>query len=489
MRKRFECQLELGQTAIEEIQIPLKSRDELPPILAGLQWVFLTPGVNEAVFQLLEKKVQGTKQQTGRPGMDLWHILVLGVTRLGLDCNYDRLEHHANYDVLLREILGIPTLKEGGRSFHQKTLSQNVCLVDEELLAQVNAIVVSHGRNELKKKEEEKIAAKTDSYVLETNVHFPTDVNLLWDAARKCIELCSGLCEGLSVGGWRKDKFWKKLIKSQMRQVGRIRQGGGKNKEERLRQAVKTYLSRARELERKVGESQGELMLRVIEPSDMLQLEEIRYFHEMLIKHIDLVDRRLLQGEKIPHEEKLFSLFEPHTEWITKGKTWPPMELGHKLLLTTDQYQLVLDYKVMEKCVDQLETLPLAIRLFENYGEEAFESMSFDKGFSNEQVREELERQVGLVVMPKKGRRNAEERERESAAKFVKLKNQHSAVESEINSMEHHGLNRCPDKGLHGYKRYVGFGILAYNLHQIGKCLLAKKRKAREKSDRHRAAA
>ena len=152
MRKRFECQLELGQTAIEQIQIPLKSRDELPPILAGLQWIFLTPGVNEAVFRVLEKKVQGTKQQTGRPGMDLWHILVLGVTRLGLDCNYDRLEHHANYDVLLREILGIPTLKEGGRSFHQKTLSQNVCLVDEELLAQVNAIVVSHGRNELKKK-------------------------------------------------------------------------------------------------------------------------------------------------------------------------------------------------------------------------------------------------------------------------------------------------------------------------------------------------
>ena len=412
-------------------------------------------------------------------------------TRVGLQlhCNYDRLEHHANYDVLLREILGIPTLKEGGRSFHQKTLSQNVCSVDEELLAQVNAIVVSHGRKEFKKKEDEKIAAKTDSYVLETNVHFPTDVNLLWDAARKSIELCRELSERLGVAGWRKDKFWKKLIKSQMRQLGRIRQSGGKNKEERLGKAVKAYLSRARELERKVEESQRELILRAVVASDLLQLEEIRYFHGMLVKHIDLVDRRLLQGEKIPHDEKLFSLFEPHTEWIIKGKTWPPMELGHKLLLTTDQYQLVLDYKVMEKSADQLETLPMARRLFENYGEEAIESMSFDKGFSNEQVREELERQVGLVVMPKKGRRNAEERERESAAKFVKLKNQHSAVESEINSMEHHGLNRCPDKGLHGYKRYVGFGILAYNLHQIGKCLLTKKRKAREKSERRRAAA
>jgi IS5 family transposase len=152
MRKRFECQLQLGRTAIEKIQIPLKSRDELPPILAGLQWMFLTPEVNEAVFQLLEKKVQGNKQDTGRPGMDLWHILVLGVTRLGLDCDFDRLEHHANYDVLLREILGIPSLSEGGRSFHQKTLSQNVCMVDDELLTQINAIVVRFGRQEFKKK-------------------------------------------------------------------------------------------------------------------------------------------------------------------------------------------------------------------------------------------------------------------------------------------------------------------------------------------------
>jgi transposase, IS5 family len=243
---------------------------------------------------------------------------------------------------------------------------------------------------------------------LETNVHFPTDVNLLWDAGRKCIELCSGLSERLGVSGWRKDRFWKKLINSQMRQVGRIKQGGGKNKGERLIKAVKTYLCRARELESKVEGSQRELTLRVVEVSDILQLEEIHYFLKMLVKHIDLVDRRLLQGEKIPHDEKLFSLFEPHTEWITKGKAWPPMELGHRLLLTTDQYQLVLDYKVMEKSVDQSETLPLARRLFENYGEQAFESMSFDKGFSNEKVREELERQVGLVVMPKKGRRNAD---------------------------------------------------------------------------------
>lgn len=95
------------------------------------------------------------------------------------------------------------------------------------------------GAESLKKKDDEKIAAKTDSYVLETNVHFPTDINLLWDGARKCIELSSRLSDRLNVGGWRKSKQWKKRIKGLMRQVGKIKQGDGKNKEERLKAAVK----------------------------------------------------------------------------------------------------------------------------------------------------------------------------------------------------------------------------------------------------------
>ena len=79
--------------------------------------------------------------------------------------------------------------------------------------------------------------------------------------------------------------------------------------------------------------------------------------------------------------------------------------------------------------------------------------------------------------MPKKGKRNKEEKERESAKKFKQLRNAHSAIESNINMLEHHGLNRCPDKGLHGYKRYVGLSVLAYNLHILGNCLIAQQKK------------
>ena len=121
-----------------------------------------------------------------------------------------------------------------------------------------------------------------------------------------------------------------------MRQVGRIKHGGGKNKEERLRKAVRIYLSKARELEQKVAENIEELSAVVTSQLQAAGLGEARYFHQMLIKHIDLVKRRMLEEETIPHEEKIFSLFAPHTEWINKGKLHPPVELGHKILITTN---------------------------------------------------------------------------------------------------------------------------------------------------------
>src|SRR5258707_15643729 len=107
MRKRFEVQLTLDKTPIEKVLLPLKSRDELPPILAGLKWIFLTPEINVQVFTLLEEKLVAGKKATGRPGLDLLQILGLGVVRLGLDCGYDRLEHLANYECLLRQIKGL----------------------------------------------------------------------------------------------------------------------------------------------------------------------------------------------------------------------------------------------------------------------------------------------------------------------------------------------------------------------------------------------
>lgn len=478
MRKRFEVQLELGQPAIEDVVLPRRSRDELPPLLKGLQWIFKTPELNEAIFKLLEDTMVGSKRsRTGRPGMDLWHILVLGIVRLGLNCDYDRLEHIANYDGLVRQIMGLPAL--GSQvTFHHKTISDNVCHLDEELLEKINALVVRHALEHFKKNDKDNPAAglevKVDSYVLETNVHYPTDWNLLWDGARKSIEILSSLYEKLGLQGWRKKAYWKRQLKQTMRAFTKIKKAGGANKAERLQSATRDYLEAAYALEAKVWEcvetlQSSEVTLSIAES---LRLNNALYFHDHLIGHIDLVERRFIRGEKIPHEEKVFSLFEPHTDLIKKGKANPSVEFGRRLLVSTQQDGLILDYKVMGSSSETGEVVPLADRLLKGYGEGNLQSISFDRGFSSQEDRELLELYIPEVIMPKKGRRNQADRQRESAPIWRKRKNAHSAVESEINCLEHHGLDRCPDKGFNGYKRYVGLGVLGYNLHKIGARIL-----------------
>jgi hypothetical protein len=480
MRQHFQHQPDLQITPIEKIRLPLKSRDELPPLLAGLQWVWMHPTLKAEIFALLESKILAGKQRTGRTGMDLWQILVLGVVRLGLDADWDRLEHVANYDTLVRQMLGLPATPwdDESKHFGHQTLRDNVALLDDELLQQINARIAAAGREVFAKKGGAPVAAlavKVDTYVLETDVHFPTDLNLLWDAGRKCVDLIVKYRDqfGYALPGWRKAKAWRRQLKNLERTASHIVYRGGPNKEARMKRAVRDYLAAGRDLSGKVGESLSRLC---DQPVELTHWEGLEYFHRMLDKHLDLVERRLLQEQTIPAHEKVFSLFEPHTEWIQKGKQRPNVELGKRLLIATDQHQLIQDYDVADGVADVDRSVPVADRLLGRYGAGNVASLSFDKGFTRTEDRELLSLYVPVVVMPKRGKKNAAETERESEKQFVALRKQHSAVESQINSLEHHGLNRCLDVGLQGYRRYVGYGVMSYNLHVIGRELLRRQR-------------
>jgi len=481
MRQRFNPEPDFQIIPIEKILLPLQSRDELPPILAGLQWIWMHPTLKTEILALLEARVLGGKKATGRTGMDLWQILVLGVVRLGLDADWDRMEHMANYDLLLRQMLGVcpdPWGTKAHRFVHQ-TLRDNAALVDASLLQQINVLVAAAGRQVFASTPSARPAPlqiKVDTYVLETDVHFPTDLNLLFDAGRKCLDLVEKYQKvfGYDLPGWRKLEDWRRRFKSAERVASKTAFGGGKDKDKRVRAVVSDYLQIGRELSAKVSAS---LLSLCDQEVDVRDWEVLAYFQQMIDKHLDLVDRRLLQGQVIPTAEKLYSLFEPHTEWLTKGKLHPPVELGHRLLVATDQHQLIQDYEGPVG-VDVDQSVPVASRLIGHYGEGQIASMSFDKGFTRREDRELLKLFIPQVIMPKRGRKNAEEVEAESAKKFVALRKAHSAVESAINALEHHGLNRCLDVGLDGYTRYIGYGVLAYNLHVIGRQLLAQRHAA-----------
>lgn len=176
--------------------------------------------------------------------------------------------------------------------------------------------------------------------MFETNVHFPTDLNLLWDSLRKYLDVIEqSMKRDSAIIGWRKIKSIRRQFKSPFRRTSR-QVFKGRN-EKSICDSVKAYLQFARSLQKRCA-----AVMPNLEPATADSLGYYSHYAELLI---DQIDRRLLKGETIPSEEKVYSIFEPHTEWINKGKSNPRVELGHNLLITTDQYHLIMDYKVMEK--------------------------------------------------------------------------------------------------------------------------------------------
>jgi transposase, IS5 family len=477
MRQRFEQQLQFNVTPIPEVTISLKSRDELAPMLSALQYIFVTKDLNEKIFALLESKFTFGKKKTGRRGMDLWHVLVLSVIRHACDTNWDKVHWMANNDVKIRSILGVPLL-EAEYEFGYQSIIDNISLLDDQLLLEINQIVAEAGQQMFKKKELEPLQIKTDSYVLESNIHFPTDLNLLWDSCRKSIDILKKLNSISTLKGTRKLKSICKTIKSQFRATSyQVFKG---KKESVKKESVLNYLKLAKDLIKKSNEATGcNIVGETV--ADCLMIKSLQADLKQFVTYANLftdqIYRRLIKKESIPACEKVYSIFEPHAEWITKGKINKRVELGHLILISTDQNHFIIDYKIMDQERDAAQIPQLIKRIKQNFGDRKIESHSFDKGFySKENYDHLVQEEIENIVLPKKGKLNQEEKERESKKQFKKLRNKHSAIESNINMLEHHGLNRCMDKGLHGFKRCIGLSVLAYNLHLIGNKILEQQK-------------
>ena len=212
-----------------------------------------------------------------------------------------------------------------------------------------------------------------------------------------------------------------------------------------------------------------------------LQLAKPREFIVHAKRQIDQIDRRVLKGETIPHEEKVFSLFEPHTEWISKGKAGVPVELGVRVAIVESQEGFILHHKVMERQTDDKIAVDI-VKETQAYFP-AFKACSFDKGFHSPANQADLQTILEQVTLPKKGKLSSKEQERETGDAFVAARKAHSAVESGINALEVHGLDTCLDHGIDGFKRYVALAVLSRNIQKIGQI---KRDQERERLARER---
>jgi len=475
-----------GEVSISAITFDEKTRDDIPAILKGLQYIYCTEEVRAPVFSLLEERLcAGASRTNGRPGMALWKILVMGVLRLDLNCDYDRLRELVNHHDTIRQMLGHGDLFDKS-SYHIQTLKDNVSLLTPELLDEINQIVVSSGHMLVKKKADARLRGRCDSFVVETDVHYPTDINLLFDAMRKVIQLTGRLCSRLGLSDWRQHAYNVRYVKRAMRKAQSQKRGGPGSEEKRQARVIashETYLDVSREYLRKAQLTLSGLTDKAaLSASDEDTVTQIEGFMSHATRQIDQIHRRVMLGETIPHEEKVFSIFEPHTEWVVKGKAGVPVELGLKVCILEDQHQFILHHHVMEKQTDADVAVLMVDEAKQRFS--GLSTCSFDKGFHSPENQIALAKRLDVAAVKRKGKLSKSAYAIEHSDEFLQARKKHSAVESAINGLEVHGLDRCPDQGIDGFKRYVALAVLARNIHRIGALLLARDH-LREKRKRY----
>ena len=195
-------------------------------------------------------------------------------------------------------------------------------------------------------------------------------------------------------------------------------------------------------------------------------MEEIAKYITHAERQIDQIRRRIVEGETILHHEKVFSIFEAHTEWISKGKAGVPQELGLRVCIVKDQFGFILHHQVMQNTTDKDVAASIIKETKSRFSE--LSRCSFDKGFHSPDNQNKLAKILDTVILPRKGKLSAINKEIENSEEFREARRKHSLVESSIHALENHGLDRCLDHGIHSFKRYVGLAVVARNIQIIG---------------------
>jgi hypothetical protein len=294
------------------------------------------------------------------------------------------------------------------------------------------------------------------------------------------------LSEEVCIDGWRQTPYLLRKVKRLFRAVQKSR--------EQEKDKKKTSAS-CLAITRSYIETVGPLFKRAMEcckpyrrccnPIIEAKVEQILQFCDDGRTLIDQIERRCFKGETIPHEEKLFSLFERHTEWISKGKAGITQELGLRLAVVECSSGFILHHRVMEQEMDEAIAVPIIKETKARF--KSLEACSFDKGFHSPDNQEQLAGILTRCILPRKGKLDHEQQKYESTKSFKELRRAHAAVESGINALENHGLDRVLDYGLDGFERYVALAIVARNVQLLGRKLQEMELAALERTRRRAA--
>jgi IS5 family transposase len=312
---------------------------------------------------------------------------------------------------------------------------------------------------------------RLDTTAYETNIHWPTDSGLLWDTYRVMtgyIKTARDYDPEVSSGRRLQPKKAKRLYTKIARRSGK--KGVVSKETKLLYKELIGLVEGILELGLSVCEDFRSALLvnayGFIEVSVLNLITEIEQLERLGRKVVNQARRRVIEGEQVPNNEKLFSIFEPHTELLKRGKTGKPIEFGHMITLQQVEGKFITDYKVFKKKpVDHMLVDP-ALESHRNLFGENPDEFSADKGFYESMAKiKNLEEEIEVVSICKKGSRTEEETLREKSTSFRLGQMFRAGIEGTISFLKRAlGMSRCMNKGWDHYVATVGSTVFVHNL-------------------------
>ena len=424
---------------------------------------------DEVLYQLIKADLSQRRPkslETGRGSTPVEVVLRMLVVKRLYQYSYAETERCVSDSLVLRQFCRVYL----NRVPDDTTLIRLANLIQAETLEKFNARISELAmRNKVTKGKK----LRTDGTLVETNIHAPSDSRQLADSVRVLARTIGRARQVLQTA---KDGVIDAVVdftvaaRRTARKIGEIlckrtdeaKEAGKQQYQELLDMTQKTIQQAAQTLAQ-LGQQAGKAAQRL--------KRTLATFIPLAEKVVDQTKRRVLKDEKVPAQEKVLSIFEPHTDIICRGKESHPVEYGHKVWIDEVDGGIVTHFRILDgNPSDESQWKPSLNAHVESFGQPP-EQASADRGLysaPNEKFAKDLG--VQHVVLPKPGYKSKQRREHESQEWFVEGRKWHAGVEGRISVLKRaQGLGRCLDHGLPGFERWVGWGVIAGNLAVMGR--------------------
>jgi IS5 family transposase len=406
-----------------------------------------------------------TRGRAQTPAEMVLRLLLLKHVR---NWSFDTLEREVRANLVYRDFTRIGM----GKVPDAKTLARIAQALGGEVIAELHGRLVEIARQEGVIQGRK---MRVDTTVVETNIHYPTDSSLLGDGARVLTRTMKKIEKQAAGKLQRKVRDRRRSVNKRVVAIATASRHKGAEGEAKRKKQYRELLRYTRQI---LNDAKG--VIQEVEQMPSRKKSSLRGLRESLATMADRVRQvvkqtksRVFQGvTQLPG--KVVSLFEPHTEIIRKGKASKPTEFGKLVQLQEAENQIITHYEVFEERPSDRELLLAAVEAHERKLGRVPRLVTADAGFySLAQERAVQEKGVKQVAVPNRSTRSAERKQLEHSRWFKKAQRWRTGCEGRISVVKRrHGLNRCRYRGAEGMKRWVGLGVLADNLINIGKAMV-----------------